>query len=304
LFKHLLVPLDGSQLAEAALPAAVAVAEKTGARVTLLHVVERNAPRSVHGSTHLRTAEEAEAYLARIVAELFPPPIPAAWHVHRRQIDRLAESLADHAEEFQPDLILMVDHGRSRPGDWLYGRVCQQLIRENDTPLLLLRPGPDGATANRFAEILLPLDGRPEHEAGLPVGADVARLFQASLRLLMVVPTQGLLPGEEAAAGQLLPSTTRQLLDLAAEEGAEYLGRQLQLLEQNGIPAAASLARGEPIDQIEKATRQYASDLVVLSTHCAAGTAAFWSGSMGQKLIARLHISLLLVPIPAARPVE
>ena len=60
MFKHLLVPLDGSRLAEAALPAAILVAQKSGAKVTLLHVIERNAPKSVHGNVHLRTAEEAE----------------------------------------------------------------------------------------------------------------------------------------------------------------------------------------------------------------------------------------------------
>lgn len=298
MFKHLLVPLDGSQLAEAVLPAAVVLAERTGARVTLLHVVERHAPRSVHGDAHLRSAEEAEPYLRRIAAERFPAGIVVGWHVHHRQTDRLAASLADHAEELQPDLILMVDHGRWRPEQWLFGTVSQQLIKESDTPVLLLRPGADGAASARFREILVPLDGRPEHEAGLPAAAELARLSQASLRLLMVVPTQGSLPGEEAAASQLLPTATRQLLELAAEQGAEYLGRQLESLKSSGVPAAASLARGDPIEQIEKAVRQYSADLVVLSTHCAAGAEAFWSGSMGQRLIAKLPISLLLVPIP------
>ena len=148
------------------------------------------------------------------------------------------------------------------------------------------------------------MDGKPEHEAGLPAAADLARLFQASLRLLMVVPTRGSLPGEAAAAGQLLPSATRQVLEMAAQEGAQYLGRQLESLDRVGVPAAASLARGDPIEQIEKAVLQHASDVVVLSTHCAAGAEAFWSGSLGQRLIAKLPVSILLVPAPAARAVE
>jgi len=96
LFKHLLVPLDGSRLAEAALPAAILVAQKSGAKVTLLHVIERHAPKSVHGNVHLRTAEEAETYLRGVAQQRFPPGVTVDWHVHRHQTDHLARSLADH----------------------------------------------------------------------------------------------------------------------------------------------------------------------------------------------------------------
>ena len=299
MFKHLLVPLDGSRLAEAALPAAILVSQKSGAKVTLLHVIERHAPKSVHGNVHLRTPEEAEAYLRRLAEERFPPGVEVDWHVHRRQTDHLAQSLADHVEELDLDLIVMVAHGRRRLEQWLFGTVSQQLLRENATPVLLVQPDPE-ASAPAFREILVPLDGQPEHEAGLPVAAELARLFQASLRLLMVVPTRGVLAGEEAATGQLLPAATSELLDLAAERGAEYLGGHLRRLEDQGIQAGASLARGDPVEQIELSARQYRADIVVMSTHGAAGTKAFWSGSLGQRLIARLHVAFLLVPAPVA----
>ena len=50
MFKHLLVPLDGSHMAEASLPAAVSLAKTMGARVTLFHVIERGANRKSMGS--------------------------------------------------------------------------------------------------------------------------------------------------------------------------------------------------------------------------------------------------------------
>ena len=59
MFKHILVPLDGSMLAQAALPAAAYLSGKFNASVTLVHIIEKNAPREIHGQPHLRDAAEA-----------------------------------------------------------------------------------------------------------------------------------------------------------------------------------------------------------------------------------------------------
>ena len=54
MFKHILIPLDGSRLAETVLPAGVYLAGVLGSTVTLLHVIERDAPQEVHGERHLQ----------------------------------------------------------------------------------------------------------------------------------------------------------------------------------------------------------------------------------------------------------
>ena len=59
MFKHLLVPLDGSRLSESALPAAAQIAARMGADLTLVHIVEKHAPAEVHSDRHLVSAEEA-----------------------------------------------------------------------------------------------------------------------------------------------------------------------------------------------------------------------------------------------------
>ncbi len=71
MFKHLLVPLDGSTLAELALPAAAYLAHLLPARVTLLHLVERHPPSEVHHDRHLTNATEASEYLAEIRQRVF-----------------------------------------------------------------------------------------------------------------------------------------------------------------------------------------------------------------------------------------
>ena len=71
MFKSILVPLDGSHLAEAGLPAAASLAEKLNAPVTLLHVIEQNAPEAVHNERHLKLPQEAEAYLQGLAEQIF-----------------------------------------------------------------------------------------------------------------------------------------------------------------------------------------------------------------------------------------
>ena len=85
--KHLLVPLDGSAPAETAIPVAAALAAALGARVTLMHVIERDAPATVHGAQHLTQATEAAAYLDAIRASRFPASLTVTCHVHTTEAD-------------------------------------------------------------------------------------------------------------------------------------------------------------------------------------------------------------------------
>lgn len=84
MFKSILLPLDGSQLAEAGLPAAASLVEKLNASVTLLHVIEQNAPQVVHHERHLTRPGEAETYLQELTRQSFqpkpkPPGMSTAW---------------------------------------------------------------------------------------------------------------------------------------------------------------------------------------------------------------------------------
>jgi nucleotide-binding universal stress UspA family protein len=106
MFKHLLVPLDGSSLAEVALPYAAFIASKTDAMVTLIHVIERHPPQTVHGATHLTDAAAAQLYLDTIAARVFPPGIRVERHVHTSEVSEVASSIVAHAGEFKPDLIV------------------------------------------------------------------------------------------------------------------------------------------------------------------------------------------------------
>ena len=307
MFKHLLVPLDGSHLAEAALPAAAFLADRLGATVTLVHIIERDAPQEVHGERHLTKPGDAYAYLAEVTQRVFPPD---RWpdgrieqHVHTAETADVARGIVGHVEELAPDLIIMCTHGSSGLRDAIFGSIAQQVASRGTIPVLLIRPA-EPATGQAFdcRRLLVPMDGNPDHEQGLPAAAELARACAAEVQLLFVVPTLGTLAGQEAATGRLLPGATSAMLDLRQQEAETYLRERAEGLQSEGVRATIDVRRGDPASAIVEAAQSIGADMIVLGTHGRAGIDAFWAGSTAAKISGRSSLPLLLVPVsgPAA----
>ena len=298
MFKHLLVPLDGSAMAEASLPAAVFLSRAFGALVTLFHVIERDAPQEVHGQRHLTDTEEAERYLAEVAGRAFPLDISVERHVHSNEVDDVARSIAGHVGELGPDLIVMCTHGRGGIRGFMFGRIAQQVVGLGRTPVLLVPPPAAGvlplSVCNR---ILVALDGNLDHEEGLRVAMDLAKICRAELSLIMAVHTVNTLSGEQAAAAKMMPGATQVLLDLTEQDAGSYLQRHVTALQAEGVMVTAEVRRGDPATVIISAAGQVGADLIVLATHGKTGMDAFWSGSATPNVTDRSIIPLLLVPV-------
>jgi nucleotide-binding universal stress UspA family protein len=297
--------LDGSRLAEAALPAASFLAGKLGARVTLLHVIERDAPREIHGERHLSEPDEAADYLDEIADRAFPPGTEIEKHVHGEESSDVARSIADHIAEREADLIVMCTHGRGGLRGWMFGRIAQQVVNRGSKPVLLVQPsGAEAVPAFSCRRLLVALDGNPEHERGLKISACLAKACGADLRLVMVVHYTSTLSGEQAATARILPRATSALLDIAEKEAHEYLRRHVAELESAGLAATAEVRRGDPVPMILNTAEQSAADLIVLATHGKTGMDAFWAGSATPNVTGRSPIPLLLVPVSGKAPTQ
>lgn len=295
MIRSVLVPLDGSQLAEAVLPVAAAVAKAFGATLTLFHVVEQNAPAQVHGQQHLTGGDEAEAYLTEVAHRPILAGQAVETHVHRPRVGNVVGSVVDHAQEFGADLVALTTHGSGGLRDVLFGSIAMQALQRGTTPILLVPPAgvPPGPVAPHA--ILVPLDGTAGHEEALPVASALARAWRAAIHLEVVVPTAGTLSGHQAATKVLLPSATRHLLDLAHQGAEEYVERLAAGLKADGLVASWHVSRGEPATCLVEAAERVVADLVVLATHARGAMAAFWSGSLTPKVVASLHRPIFLV---------
>jgi len=301
MYTHLLVPLDGSRLAEAALPLAASLAEKLGASVTLLHVIERAPPSAVHGDRHLSDVQEAERYLAELTRTRFTVSPPAACHVHVGGEPDIAQSIAAHAEELRADLIVMCTHERQRLRHRLFGSVAQAVIGRGRTPVLLVPPGETTATGEWVCRrVLVPVDAEPGHGDAVPVALDFARTCGAAMHVLWVVPTLGTLGGDQVTAGSLQPGTTAALLELEQEQAERQVRAQVERAAARDVPLTLEIVRGAAAEVILQTVMRSDADLLVIATHGRRGFDAFWAGSVAPRVAQRMTRPVLLVPLGGA----
>jgi nucleotide-binding universal stress UspA family protein len=296
MFKHIIVPLDGSILAEAALPAAAYLAQMLQARVTLLHIIEQNPVATIHGERHLTLALDAESYLTEVSRRAFADNLAVECHVHVEATWNVARAIAAHQRELMSDLVVMCTHGRGGLRRALFGAIAQQVIASGDIPVLLIRPGAL-PFAFQCTQILAPTDGGLLHAQGMIIARQLAQLTGASLHILAVVPTVQTLSGQYATTRRFMPRTLAIMLDMATDELKTVLQQQLTELQQQGLTVSMEVIRGEPATVIAKVAERLNASLLVLGTHGRSGTTAFWHTSIGAKIISRTRCPLLLVPI-------
>jgi nucleotide-binding universal stress UspA family protein len=289
MFAHLLVPLDGSGLAERVVPATRAIAGRFGARVTLLHVLERRPPAGVHGDRHLSTAGDAAAYLRALAVREFSG-VRVAVHVHEPAAPDVPAAIADHAAELGADVIVLCTHGWGGARALLFGSVAEQVMGRGTTPVLLLRPA-TAAPALDSARVLVPLDGSRPSEAALAPARAVA--------LVMVVPTVTTVPEERAPAALLLPGATAAALEMEEDAAAAYLGDLVARMRAGGVRATACLERGDPAVQVVAFADRLDVGLVVMATHGRSGMRAVWAGSVAFRIVRGSARPMLLIRAPA-----
>ena len=316
MYRRLLVPLDGSRLAETVLVVIERLAAVYKATVVLLHVIERGAPATVHGERHLRTAAEAQTYLEGLAARLSAGGIAVETHAHDVPEGDVARSIVAHAEEGGADLIALCTHGGGGLRGLLVGSIAQQVLRRGTAPVLLTRPDPSGGASDPlrgypvsgghaspagserpFAPriVLVPLDGTAAAEVALAPAQDVARHLGAALRLVMVVATLGTVRGERQALAQALPMATRAELDLEGEDARRYLDGVVDRLRAGGTVVTAEVRRGNTLSALAAEATKAGVGLVVMATHGRAGVQAIWAGSVATRLLARTRVPILLL---------
>lgn len=298
---RLLVPLDGSRLAECVLPLAVSLATRLPARLLLLHVMERGAPATVHGDRHLTHAPEAERYLEEVAARCRAEGADVEVHVHPNLEGDVAKSIVDHAGDLGADLVVLATHGSGGAKRVLFGSVAQQVLRRGVRPVLLVRPPEARLQEGVIPEVrrvLVPLDGHPSAETALPLAVAVARAYAAELVLVRVVPTLATITDERAGTARLAPTATAASLDLEEAEARRYLAALAERIRGGGLKVTVSVGRGEPAQGVLEGAARVGAELIVMATHGRTGLDAVFSGSVASRIVARFPRPILLVRAP------
>ncbi len=290
--RRILVPLDGSRLAEAALPAAASVAERLGAEVLLLHVLERDAPENVHGEPHLTRAAAAHEYLDVHAEQLRGEGVKVEEHVHERPVSDVASALDGHSHEFGVDLIVMCAHGRTNPLDRALGTIAERMLRGGSSPILLRTVRRPQDAAFDVQNLLVAIDFGHDVELELDAARTFAGAYSAPITLLTAPEPAS------STARRLLPSASALAGEFDEADAGPRLGAFADALRTGGFEARAMVARGEPSSAIVSAARSLAWPLIAVVTDAHGGLASWYAPSTLQRLLGTPDLALLLIKEP------
>lgn len=295
-----LVPLDGSPLAEAVLPYAETLARLLGATVRLVSVVE---PVSESGLARLDAVEqrlgevrrgEVARHLESIVQQLAQRGSIASICV---LAGVAADCIIDAAEDPNVVLVAMATHGRGGVKRLLLGSVADKVMRLGTKPTLLVRTTEEQGVQQPLVvrRLLVPLDGSARAEQALPLAEKLARAAGATLVLARV----------ERELWQTVV-VEAPMYDVTAmdEEVSQALAEYLEKLRCRFQPETAlelMPMRGYPALVLEDLALHGGSDLVVMATHGRGGMRRLAIGSMADRLV-RLGAPTLLVRTLVERP--
>lgn len=292
----LLVPLDGSAMAESALSAVALLATHFSARVLLLHIIEKKAPTKVHGERHLQQLAEAQIYLSGVAEPLRQNGITVEIHVHAEAQDDVAQSIVQHAAELNPSLVVLCSHGWGGFRDFFFGSIPEQVLKNGDWPVLLVPPKErDQANWEKLETILLPIDASHKHKDALSQALRLAQAFEAKLHLLYVIPRSGDLVGERALFRRFLPRATDAVLDLEEQDALDYMKKITEHLPVEDIGISSTVLRGAVVESVLQEALRLNPQLIVLATHGNFGIEAILENSVVPHIVDRAGRPLLLI---------
>jgi nucleotide-binding universal stress UspA family protein len=301
MFDRILVPLDGSQLAESVLPHTVAIARSFDAEITLLRMLEKNQAGS---STQLFdllnwqiNKTRAGLYLEKTKALFQEARIRARMIVLEGLV---AEGITEYAQNQGMKLIILSSHGRHGLTQWGISSITHKIILSAQTSLFIVRAHQYGIHAGElsatplYQRILVPLDGSQRAENVLPIITQLAHFHRSQVHLVQIIQTPEMARQMPAAHEDI------ELADRVVARNREEAGRYLeQIKSRSYLENIAVQTHLINSDNVMVALHQLAEqehiDMVVLSAHGYSGNHQWPYGSVVNNFIIYGKVPLLIV---------
>ena len=301
MFKTILVPLDGSQLADCVLPHVVALARPFDSEITLLRMLEKT-----QAGTSAQLFDLVNWQINKTRATLYLEKIKAQIQREKTRVQTtvieglVADGITEYAHSHGIKLIVLSSHGRNGLTRWGISSITQKIIMSAQTSLLIVRAHQDGIHSDELSErplyrrILVPLDGSQRAENVLPIVTQLAQFHRSQIHLVQIIQTPEM-------ARQVPP--TREDVDLSnriVSRNQEEAGRYLEQLKSRsfleGLTIQIHLITSDNTAvALHQLVEQENIDMVALSAHGYSGIHQWPYGSMVNNFVQYGKVPLLVV---------
>jgi len=289
MYDRVIVPLDGSPLAEQVLPYVYVMARGLQCPITLVRAYDLPANMDgVDGSTLDRISDnlrhDAHSYLARVNSLL--AGIGSTVSVAERQGDA-ASIIVDEAEKGPNTLVMISSHGRSGVTRWVMGSVAEKVLQATNNPLLIARGQPtegssliegerkpeDWGSLVTIKKIIVPLDGSPVSEQVIPH----AMAFAGSLGVSLIPVRVSNSPSDDSENTEYLNNITKRFRD------------------ENLNSDVGEVLHGNPATAIIEMTERIPDSLVAMTTRGRSGIQRWVMGSVTERVVRHSSTPALVI---------
>ena len=274
IFRDIVVPLDGSSLAESALPVAERICHSFYCRLTLISSREpgEQQPTAVAGEAKANQPNDLGTYLEQVAGQMRQDDFQVDYAMGVGHPEQVVTSLA---HDLVADLIVMTTHGESGVERLFVSHVAEKIIHRARVPVLLIRPTEEWRSRRtQFKRLLVNLDGSQSAERVLRYARTIARKFQSEILLLAV-------PEADSDEPKL----------------RKYTESVASALRTRGFPVRSLVTGSGPARTIVSLSDSEGVDLIMLATHGRGGLGRHVTiGSVADRVIQVTQVPVFLVP--------
>lgn len=309
MYKRMLIPLDGSDIAEVVFPYAIEIAGRLGLEMTVLHVCSQHESESI--AVYRAYVEHAAEHIIGQVRDIqkeveTQPQDQLAQAEGEVTIGHPAEEILRFADISEADLLLMATHGRSGIKRWAMGSVADKVLRSSTIPVWLVRAADSGETTDNkrpVKKIIVTLDGSAMAESVLSYVEMLAKQWGDGIVdvVLLTVCEPMVLPSFATAEAPVnWENIVEEHLTYSNIIADKYLAGIAMRLKNAGFKVSTEIIEGTPADGIVNYANENPCSLIAMATHGHSGISRWAYGSVAEKVISGASCPVFLVRPPLA----
>ncbi len=301
MYSRVIMPLDGSKLAEHILPHVSTLAGGLRMPVDIVRVVEPVEYIATDPDSYPKWDAELEAMLTNVstqageyvnhVAKALKDVVPEVNQIFDTT-DPVGH-IVSQANRYPDALIAMATHGRAGIRKWVMGSITEKVMRSVLNPMLIVRPKEPNAEPSevKLDNVVVPLDGSDLAEQSLPGAVALAKAFGLGMVLIRVASS-----GVETLSMVEYPAVVYQDLTRGIQEDTEqYLAAVEERLEAEGVTDVEKVVgTGYVPTAIVETAQQKENSIIAMTTHGRTGLGSWLIGSVADKVVRESGIPVLL----------